>query len=207
LFEADIVIINIPPPRRNDVENYHKAQISNIADAAASSGVEYVLFISSTSVYPDIGREVTEEDRLEPEKTSGKALRTVEDILMGREDYKTTVLRLSGLIGYDRNPRNFLLKRNPRSRANVPVNLIHRDDCIEIIFKIIEKDIWGEILNASSDTHPLRKEFYESESRKSGVELSGYLDEKSGNYKIVSNSKLKNMLGYTFKYPDPLDID
>lgn len=207
LFEADTLIINIPPPRREDVIDYHKAQIANIADAASDSGVNNILFISSTSVYPNIGREVTEEEMLDPEKNSGKALRVVEDYLMKRNDFRTTVLRLSGLIGYDRNPRNFLMKRNPVRRANVPVNLIHRDDCTEIIFLIIQKELWGEILNATSDYHPKRKEFYESEVKRSGLEIKDYIDDYGQDYKLVSNRKLKELLDYEFKYPDPLDIE
>lgn len=206
-FETDILIVNIPPPRREDVLTYHSRQIDCIVEQIVASGTDYVLFVSSTSVYPNTNGKVTEEDDLEPVKPSGKALKAIEKKLSENSGFKTTILRLSGLIGYDRNPRNFLKRRTPRARSNAPVNLIHRDDCIEIIKKIIKNDLWGETLNASSDSNPMRREFYESEAEKSGIDLENYFDKPHSGYKLVSNEKLKKLLNYSFIYPDPLKID
>lgn len=206
-FNTDILVINIPPPRKQDVISYHSQQIGCIAVAARNSGTGNVIFVSSTSVYPNINKKVTEDDDLEPDKESGRALKGVEKLLTETTDFNTTVIRFSGLIGYDRNPRYFLKRRGPRAKANAPVNLIHRDDCIGIIKTIIENDIWGEVLNGSCDVNPMRREFYESEAELAGVDLKGHFTEHKTNYKIVSNEKLKKVTGYRFIFPDPLNTD
>ena len=206
-FETDTIIINFPPERRDDIVEYHKSQILNLRDAIVKSGIKKALFVSSTSVYPEVNREVTEEDNLKPTKQSGKALTEAESILIESNEFKTTVLRLAGLIGYDRNPRNFLKKRKVISKINSPVNLIHRDDCVRIIFKIVENDIWNETFNACADIHPNRKEFYIKEAGLAGVELGEFDKFVEADYKLVSNKKLKDKLNYSFKYPNPLEIN
>lgn len=206
-FDTEVLIINFPPKRRDYIEDYHKSQISSVKDAILKSKLDKVIFISSTSVYPEVNSVVTEDEIMEPTKLSGKALVAVEKILMNTEGFRTTVLRLAGLIGYDRNPRAFLKKRKFIGKFNAPLNLVHRDDCVSIIHQIIDKDIWGETFNVCCDQHPYRKEFYESEAKISRIELPEFKDESKSKFKIVSNEKLKRVLGYNFKYPNPLDID
>ncbi|WP_258929292.1 hypothetical protein [Flavobacterium davisii] len=43
-----------------------------------------------------------------PQKDSGKALLIVEKMLLNQIQFKTTIIRFSGLIGYDRMPWRFL---------------------------------------------------------------------------------------------------
>lgn len=66
------------------------------------------MFISSTSVYGNLNREITEEDETFPETESGKALVKVEKLLRNEKEINITILRFGGLIGYERNPGNFL---------------------------------------------------------------------------------------------------
>ena len=90
--------------------------------------------------------------------------------------------------------------------SNVPLNLIHQDDCINIIYEIISQNIWNEVLNACCDLHPTRKEYYSVVAKKNNIDLPEFDDSKNSNYKIVSNDKVKKLLNYSFKYPDPLEI-
>jgi len=205
-FESDILIINFPPERRNDILEYHRAQIESLASKITTSNIDKVLFISSTSVYPNVNREVTEDDNLEPAKLSGKALLGVESFLRSANNFKTTILRFGGLIGYDRLPARFLAGKKNIEHGNAPVNLIHRDDCILIIEKIIQNEVWGYIFNACADSHPTRKEFYVNQALKAGLEPPEFVNTKDVQYKIISNRKLKKELNYKFKHPDILSI-
>jgi len=90
--------------------------------------------------------------------------------------------------------------------GDAPVNLIHRDDCIEIIYRIIRNNIWGETFNACADLHPTRKEFYTEQFRLIGLTPPAFNESGKTRYKIVSNKKLKEFLKYEFKYPDPSKI-
>ncbi len=206
-FNTDILIVNFPPERRPDIVEYHQTQILSLIDfVEAHSNLDKILYVSSTSVYPNVNREVSEDEELEPDKLSGKALRNVENILLASQNFKTTVIRFSGLIGYDRMPGRFLAGKKAVANADAPVNLIHRDDCINIISRVIEREVWGEVLNASSDTHPTRQDFYVNEARKLGLEPPMFTDMDEFKYKIVKNNKLKTLLDYSFIHPDPAVI-
>ncbi|MGI9554193.1 MAG: SDR family NAD(P)-dependent oxidoreductase, partial [Thermodesulfobacteriota bacterium] len=140
-------------------------------------------------------------------KNSGIALRKVEDLLLNSYEFQTTVLRLAGLIGYDRNPRNFLKNRRVVHKINTPVNLVHRDDCVNVIYEIIRNDAWGKVYNVCSDKHPKRTDFYNKEAEIAEIDLPDIEQDSKAEYKIVSNEKLKRELNYSFIYPDPLQLD
>ena len=90
--------------------------------------------------------------------------------------------------------------------AEAPVNLIHRDDCIGLIQAVITKNVWGEIINGSADLQPTRKEIYTKAAKNIGLTPPSFKKEATIAYKIISNSKSKKLLGYTYKHPDPLKL-
>lgn len=206
-FKSDILVINFPPERRDDVVDYHRAQINSLLSRIKISQVEKLLFISSTSVYPELNREVYEDEEALPSKLSGKALLEAEGILKGSDDFQTTVIRFGGLIGYDRKPGRFLAGKREIKNGDSPVNLIHRDDCIEIICRIIEENIWGETFNACADLHPKRKDYYVAQALKMGLEPPVFSPGVKTGFKMVNSDRLKRVLNYKFKYPDPSLID
>ncbi|HSG31134.1 MAG TPA: SDR family NAD(P)-dependent oxidoreductase [Thermodesulfobacteriota bacterium] len=205
-FNSDILIINFPPKRRDDIISYHQDQARSLIGEIKKSIIKNIIFVSSTSVYPEVNREVTEDEDLKPTKNSGIALINVEKMLMNIEGIRTTVLRLAGLIGYDRMPGRFLSGKRELKNGNAPVNLIHQDDCILIIYEIIKQKAWGKILNGCCDEHPLRKEYYTNQAKIIGVNPPDFDDSDNANFKIISNKKLKNLLNYSFKYADPSSI-
>jgi nucleoside-diphosphate-sugar epimerase len=206
-FKSDVLIINFPPERRDDIVQYHRLQAVSLMQRVKLSSIEKVVFVSSTSVYPDLNRIVSEEETQAPSKSSGKALLEVEKLLNNCDEFKTTVLRFAGLIGYDRKPGRFLAGKRELKNGEAPVNLIHRDDCINIIHQIIEKDIWVETFNACMDVHPKRKDYYIHEANKMGLAPPTFTKSEKCSYKIVSSEKLKKRLDYSYEYPDPLQID
>jgi nucleoside-diphosphate-sugar epimerase len=205
-LNSDILIINFPPKRRDNIETYHQAQFKQLIPELNKSSIKHVLFVSSTSVYPDLNREVFENETIMPVKPSGKALKFVEDLLTSQSNFVTTIIRLSGLIGYDRMPGRFLAGKTNVENGNAPINVIHQDDCIELITQIIQQNAWGEIYNASADYHPTRKEFYTLAATKIGLKIPIFKAENETNFKIINSDKIKKRLGYSFKYPNPLDL-
>ncbi|HSC36181.1 MAG TPA: SDR family oxidoreductase [Thermodesulfobacteriota bacterium] len=205
-FDCDVLVVNFPPERRDDIAEYHPAQIRSLIARMDTSPVKKVLFVSSTSVYPDLGREVSEDEDAPPEKPSGIALLKAERLFRRSSRFETTIIRFGGLIGYDRMPGRFLAGRKGITGGNSPVNLIHRDDCLGIIYRIIKRSMWGETFNACADEHPLRKEYYTAQALKLGLDPPGFED-GGGGFKIIRSDKLKKRLEYRFKYPDPRFID
>ena len=203
-LHSDILIVNIPPERRDDIVEYHIEQFSSLIDALGQSPVRSVLFISSTSVYPSLNREVTEEDAVDPEAISGQALLLVEEMLMQESGFQTTVLRFGGLIGYDRNAEKYLSGMKEVVNPDQPMNFIHRDDCVKIISEIIRLQQWGVVFNACSPVHPLRRDYYTRAALEAGMSLPPLASPaEPAPYKIVNSDKLASALHFKFLYPDP----
>ena len=202
-FSSEILVINIPPGGGEDKYSYHTAQIVSVLNAVKKSPVTKIIFISSTSVYGNENRIVYETDELRPEKESGKVLKAVENMLFSDKSFDKTIIRFAGLIDSDRNPVRFFAGRKDIPGGNMPVNLIHRKDCINIIHRVINQNVWNEIFNACTDSHPTKREFYTAAARKFNMPGPGFID-TNDNYKIVNSDKLKKRLNYEFIYPDPL---
>lgn len=202
-FNTDVLVIAIPPRRVENITEIFPGQIKKITEFIRQMKIPNVLFISSTSVYESANKEAREGDEGEPEKASGRAILLAEKILLNESDFHTTVIRFGGLIGANRNPGRFLSgKKNVP--ADTPVNLIHRDDCVRIISRIIEENIWGEVFNACSPDHPTKKEFYSRAAEVSDLPAPEFANVQE-NYKIINSDKLIKRLRFTFKYPSPMD--
>lgn len=178
------------------------SKIKNVIPFIEKSTIENVLFISSTSVYGEDNLIVTEETELNPDTESGKQLVQAEQLLQNNQNFKTTVLRFGGLIGEDRHPIKFLAGRTNIENPNAPINLIHQDDCIGIIQKIIELNSWDQVFNAVTPFHPSRKEYYTQKAVDLNLKLPEFNSENLTFGKTILSAKIENVLGYTFKKPN-----
>ncbi|SMO66292.1 Nucleoside-diphosphate-sugar epimerase [Saccharicrinis carchari] len=162
-----------------------------------ASPIKKVIFISSTSVYPSNNTVVNE---ITPVKDV--PLVRIEQLFRSNPNIATTVIRFAGLYGYNRKPGNFFPEGRIIDHPEGYVNFIHRDDCIRIIQKIIISETWNQLFNGCTDTHPTRREFYTSQILKVGRTKPAFNEEASNAYKIVDNKKIKDILHFTFKYPN-----
>lgn len=198
-FSNPILLLNIPPGRRNpNVIEDHLQQIKTVINTAAKYGTEKVIFISSTGVYGDENREMTENDDLNPARNSGKALVAVEEYLQTQKLVKVNILRFAGLIGGDRKAGRFFAGKTDVKGGNARVNMVWRKDCIQVIEAIIEKDIWGETFNVCADNHPQKKDYYVRKAIEDGFELPVFSEDAEADFKIISNEKVKRVLGVEF---------
>lgn len=190
---SDILIINITS---KDIKGF-ELLVKNIED----SSVANVLFISSTSVYQNKGI-VNEESDLD----ENNPLVQIEKLFIKNNHFKTTILRFAGLFGGSRKPGNFFRNSKVVSDPENFVNLIHLDDCIGIIETIIKKNIWGEIFNASMETHPTKRTFYTLAAEAIGNTPPAFSDSPLTEYKIIENKKVVEKLGYNFIYKDLMNL-
>jgi len=200
LSDCETVIINIPPGLRKNPEHDYIQQMTHVVKHIETSSIKYVLFISSTSVYKDEESFpiITETSPTSPSKTALQLL-DVEALFKNNNNFKTTVLRFSGLFAEDRHPAIFLSGRTDLKNADAPVNLIHRDDCISIIYTIIKEDHWDTIFNASSSGHPTKKDYYTSVCKRLQIPIPHYDTHSISKGKIVDSKKLVRVLNYDFK--------
>ena len=201
LAHSSILIINIPPKLRgNSTENF-VAKITTLIPFIEKSTIEKVLFVSSTSVYGEDNELITEESPLNPDSEGGRQLAIVESLLQKNTHFETTILRFGGLIGEDRNPVRFLSGRENIENPDAPINLIHQEDCIGIIEKIIALSSWNETFNAVAPFHPSRKEYYTQKAADLNLALPKFATSNSIVGKTILNDKLIKSLQYSFLKP------
>lgn len=198
-LDADILIINITPNR----DELELEQFESLLPRIEASSIQNVLFVSSTSVYHDVNGPALEDDGVEKQ---AHHLYRSEQFLRNSTHFKTTIVRMAGLIGGERHPGRFFRKTGVIRNADAPINLIHREDCIQILLQIIEQNVWGAIFNACSDTHPLKKDFYPVAAQSIGLDPPIAQLNDVSTFKVVQNQKVKKALGLTLKYPDLLEV-
>jgi nucleoside-diphosphate-sugar epimerase len=205
LYDSEILIINIPPGLRKiketTTEKTFVNKIKNLIPFIENSTVEKVIFISSTSVYneSDLIQTVTEESVLHPDTESGKQLVEVENLLRNNSNFQTTIIRFGGLIGEDRNIVKMLTGKTNVANPDAPINLIHQQDCIEIICEILKQNCWNETFNAVAPNHPTRKNYYTEKVKQFHLTAPLFNENETTVGKIVSSEKLERVLGYRFR--------
>ncbi|WP_022835454.1 SDR family oxidoreductase [Salisaeta longa] len=214
LFDADVLVLNVPPSRApNDPAAYHAQQVQAVARAAREGRTRWIVMASSTGVYPPTDGPVTEADAWPdaldalppPRRATSRAVRAAEQTLWAARDaLDITIVRLAGLYGGDRHPARYLAGRANVSRPQAPVNLIHRDDCIGLLRALVAQDARNDVFNACADRHPARADFYPAAARAMDLAPPTFdTDDEAGGKRIV-NDKIKARLGYTFQHPDPM---
>ncbi len=216
LLQTDTLLIDIPPKAGKQGDDFHPKQIGYLTDALSKSPVKNIIYISSTSVYPELNpitssTEVTEDYPLTPETSPASGFIQAEQLIQslsstGEEKGRTVaIVRCGGLIGYDRNPGKYVAGRTVNTGA-VPVNYIHQDDAVGVLLALIERPIAG-LFNAVTVKHPVREAVYRKSCADFGYELPTFIQpETPVPYKVVNGDKLRKATNYLFKYPDPLQF-
>ena len=199
LSESHCLILNIPPGVRKDASIDYVKRIEFLIPHIEASNINHVIFIGSTSIFADDEAipVITEETLPNPESEAGHQLLTVEKMLKRNQNFRTTILRFSGLFGEDRHPATYLSGKSNIPNPNAPVNLVHLKDCIDIISNIIEKNVFGEIFNVASPSHPTRKDYYTSICNKMDMPPPEF-DASKNKGKRISSDKLVQLLDYEF---------
>jgi NAD dependent epimerase/dehydratase family enzyme len=79
--------------------------------------------------------------------------------------------------------------------------LIHQDDCIGIILKIIKNNCWNETFNAVAPFHPSRKEYYTQKATDLNLALPKFEVANTIVGKTILSDKLVDSLQYSFIKP------
>jgi nucleoside-diphosphate-sugar epimerase len=192
-LDSDILIIAITS---KDIDGF-ESLISQIEN----SSIQKVIFISSTSVYGRRNKVMTEEDEV-----LQTPLSQIENLFRENTFFETTILRFAGLFGDERHPSNWFKNERKITQPKGFVNMIHKEDCIEIIHEIIDQNCWNETFNACSNHHPTRREFYTIAKLSNDFEVPKFEDNDVYKWKIISSNKVQKVLDYTFIHDDLLNI-
>jgi len=192
-LHTDILIIAITS---KDIDGFEHliTQIEN-------SIIQKVIFISSTSVYAWANKVMTEDDEI-----LNTPLSAIENLFRENTFFETTILRFAGLFGDERHPSNWFNNGRKIPQPKGFVNMIHKEDCIEIIHEIINQNCWSQTFNACSNHHPTRREFYTIAKLSADCELPEFEENEVYEWKIISSKKIQETLGYVFIHDNLLEI-
>ena len=190
---SDILLIAIT---LKDIDAYER-----FIEQIEISSIQKVIFISSTSVYPASNSIVTEET-----ETMNTPLSEIENLFKNNTFFETTIIRFAGLFGPGRHPGSWFKNGKIIPQPNGFVNMIHQEDCINIIHEIIDQHCWPTTFTASRHAHPPRKAFYINARNSLNFEMPIFEENSQLNYKIISSKKLQENLNYQFIHDNLLEI-
>ena len=201
-FNCDTLVIsnNVKMINRED----YLAKVHQILFLIRQYGIRKIIFISSTSVYGDPNRSVSELTLPSPESASAKMLYLAERLFQDEPSFALTILRFAGLVGPGREPARFFAGKTAIPNGLAPVNLVHLDDCIAITQLIITENREVPVLNVVAPDHPEKQQFYRAATEKAGLVIPVFLMDKN-NWKIVESVVEKINADYNYKINNWLD--
>ena len=202
LRAADVLVLNVPP--RAAAAGAYPTLLRPVHRAVAAAGTRHVLFVSSTSVYPNEPRVMHEADAASTRDAASDILRAEGHFVPRYGQWKSTVVRLGGLIGPGRAPGRFLAGRRDLAQGNAPVNLVHLTDVVGVLASIIAHDAWGHTFNVCANQHPLRHKFYPAAAQYLKLEAPTFKDEIEVSGKTIDSSLVRSILPYQFRHDDVL---
>ena len=165
---------------------------------SAFSSNRQLILLSSTSVYPHTKGVVKEDDT--QDITTPSLMLQAERLVLSLVP-NVVILRLGGLMGYDRVAGKYTAGKTKAHDAHV--NYIYRDDVVAIIKLCIENSVKEETFNVVAPLHPKQSEIYIKNAKIFGWKDTYFeSDEVIG--KVVSSGKLVGFFGYEFLKSEPL---
>jgi nucleoside-diphosphate-sugar epimerase len=170
-----------------------------------------LVFTSSSSVYPQTDGSIVDEGSDHDEVSSrGQILLDAEQVCLSVSPdlaARKSVVRLSGLYGPDRHLLVDKIRRQEPMSGNPDriLNLTHRDDAVSAILAVLRAgdDFDGGIINASDGQHATRGEIVRWVAEYLNLpppEFEG-IDQDHGPNRRVDSSKIKQLLGWSPRYP------
>lgn len=193
LLDTDYLFINFPPSKFDDYLKF----LGKIYAHEKISKIEKIIFISSTSIYPDEDGIFNENIKFNNPKS--KIVFDIEEFIKDKTD---VIFRCAGLMGENRISGRYFAGKLLDS-GDVKVNYVHQEDVIEATKFAIKNTLKG-VYNLCSSKHPTREEIYLNNAEKYGFEKPVFKDKKEYANRIIDGSKIEKE-GFSYKYPNPLD--
>ena len=203
LLDVDSLIINIPPSQYFFDLNQYVEGVQNLVNEALLQGVSHIIFISSTSVFPDISANFNESAIPQPDSDIGRALVEIENGLAQMQDIDCDIIRFAGLVGNDRHPVYSLAGKQALKCGHSPVNLVHLDDCARAIQLLLETLGGYRLYHLAAPIHQTREEYYRHAAEKYGLEPPHFISSEQDPQRIIMAEKICHELEFVYQYPDP----
>ncbi|MDO5053878.1 MAG: SDR family oxidoreductase [Pasteurella oralis] len=202
LLSVDSLVINIPPSQYFFNPQHYVLGIQNLVNEALLHGISHLIFISSTSVFPEITGQFDESCIPQPESEMAKAIVEVEQWLFQLENIDCDIIRFGGLVGDDRHPVYSLAGKEIRA-GNSPVNLVHFDDCARAIQLLLETPSYQRLYHVVAPEHPRKAEYYSAMAEKLGIEAPHFICSEKDPVRVILSDKICQEIDFVYQYPDP----
>lgn len=187
LFQTELAFVNIPPQGKVQSAKTYAQQIKRLIEQLEEGGCTKIIFISSTSYYPNTNDWVTLKTPFDLGNGSKKAVVLAEEAAKAFSG-DVVILRCGGLMGQDRIPGQWFAGKNTEG-ADTPVNYIHQEDAIRIATEFLKDWPSGKnIFNLVSPDHATRKSVHEAMARKYSFESPKWVEPAIKKFKIVESS-------------------
>lgn len=194
LLDTNYLFINYPPSKFDDYLGF----LEKIYSCEKIKNIEKIIFISSTSIYPNF--EATYDENCFIENPSNKLVFDAEELVLNKTHI---ILRASALFGEDRIAGRRLANKKvdfPKTK----INFVHRNDVISATTFAIKNDLNG-IFNLASKQHPTKEELYSFNAQKYSFEKPIFSDDKNSIERIIDGSKIEKF-GFEYKYFDAFNF-
>lgn len=204
---SDIVIGCFPPGLRKGKGQDYPMQWQYLVEQAKLANVKKIIMVSSTSVYPNVAKEMLEQDASLLLAQQNEAFSDGARIMLQAEQYvidsdlNYVIVRCSGLIGPNRHPSRFAA-RLPQVSRLAPANMLHLEDAVGVVTFAAEK-LSNQIVNATTPQTVSKAEFYQAALNAAQLNspLPPIVDIAD---KRIMSKKIEQ-LGYHFHYGNTLE--
>lgn len=195
----DLLLYSIPPSVSEEYVAKSRELISTVVD---SNKAVQIIYISSTSVYGQQARLVTEQSEVSPETKNALKMVELENFLFKNYGNKTAVLRCGGLVGKKRHPVKYLSGKTGVAKPGAKVNLVHLQDLLGF-FQLLVQNFSPGVYNLVSPKHVDKKEYYNWAAQVLKIEGVQFEEDKIKD-KIVTCPAV-TQLKYNYLFPSPYD--
>ena len=194
LLDTDYLFINFPPSKFDDSLSF----LNKIYEHKKIKDIEKIIFISSTSVYPNIEGFFNEE--FEIENSSSKIVYEAEKLVLNKSDI---IFRVSALVGANRVSGRRLSNKVVEYPKSV-INFVHRNDVIDATKFVIENNLNGTF-NLCCKEHPSKEDLYSFNAKKYDFALPIFSENKEFLNRTIDGSKIEQ-LGFIYKHNNAFDL-
>ncbi|MDD2897053.1 MAG: hypothetical protein PHG81_13670 [Aliarcobacter sp.] len=194
LLDTNYLFINYPPSKFDDYLGF----LEKIYKHEKILNIEKIIFISSTSIYPNIEGFFNEDFIIK--NPTKKNVFDGENIALNKSNI---IFRVSALLGENR-VAGFRLANKIVDFPKTKINFVHRNDVINATLFSIENDING-IFNLSSFQHPTKEELYSFNADKYSFDRPIFLENNGSINRIIDGSKIEK-LGFNYEYFDAFNF-
>ena len=190
----------------SDFANYRETYLGNMEFVLgqlkhAHGSLRCFILIGSTGVYPRSQGGSWTEDRTIPVETPRQEILLLMEQALIQSGFPAVILRCGGLYGEGRENFSWVGRRKELLSSQLsddPMTLVHQDDVCDVIQRVIEQQVVGQIFNVRDDSTVSPKTLFMQVAAQSGVPLVKDGHPPPAVNRHIPNAKLKHVLGYQF---------